>query len=91
MALCKICYHYKYTVDYVESLDSKTFKMLLNCIDRFTSQEMIRNFTVQDYPHMGKQRSKVHKEVFKVAYPEQMKKRIVTADDLLKKGFKGIK
>lgn len=91
MAVCKICYHYKYTVDYVESLDSKSFKMLLNAIERFTSQEMLREMTIADYPHMGKQRSKIHKEVFKVGYPEQMKKKIVTADDLLKKGFKGIK
>lgn len=92
MALCKICYHYNYTVEYVECLDSRTFRMLYNAIERFKSQDMITSMTVGDFSHMDKkQRSKLHKEVFKVAYPEQMKKRIVTADDLIKKGFKGLK
>jgi hypothetical protein len=66
--------------------------MLLDGIERFKSQEMIQGMTVGDFSHLDKkQRSKIHKEVFRVAYPEQMKKKIVTADDLLKKGFKGIK
>tara|TARA_R110002096_G_scaffold34017_3_gene97562 strand:- start:1064 stop:1240 length:177 start_codon:yes stop_codon:yes gene_type:complete len=56
------------------------------------SQNMLENFTVVDYPNMDKKtRSKIHKEVFKVAYPEQVKKKIVTADDLLKHGFEGLK
>jgi hypothetical protein len=66
--------------------------MLLRCIERFESQDMLRDMTVGDFSHMDKKaRSKLHKDVFKVAYPEQMKKKVVTADDLIKKGFKGLK
>jgi hypothetical protein len=90
--LLDICYHYKYKIDYVESLDTYEFNLLARGIHRMKSQNMLESFTVADYPNMeSKTRKKIHKEVFKVAYPEQMKKRIVTADDLLKHGFEGLK
>lgn len=48
------------------------------------NQEMLRAFTVSDYPQMKKaNREKVHRQVYKAAYPDQ-KKRVITTEDLKK-------
>lgn len=46
------------------------------------AQEMIRAMNVADYPHMKKtNREKLHKQVYKSAFPDQ-KKRSITTEDL---------
>jgi len=46
------------------------------------NQEMLRKLTIADYPDMKKSnREKVHRQVYKAAYPDQTK-RVVTVEDL---------
>ena len=72
-------------------MDNEVFKMLHRNIQRMKSQNMIESFTQVDFPNMSKEnRRKVHRETFQIAYPESLKKRTVTTDDLLKMGFKGM-
>jgi hypothetical protein len=46
------------------------------------SQEMLRLMNIADFPDMKKDaRSKMHRQVYKAAYPNQAKK-VVTVEDL---------
>jgi hypothetical protein len=50
--------------------------------DVLQAQEMLRAMNVADYPHMKKQgRDKLHRDVYKRAFPDQ-KKRVITTEDL---------
>lgn len=62
--------------------------MFYEVLNRKQHIEFLQALTTQDYPNMSKEdRRKLHRNVYKIAYPEQMKAKTVTADDLLRHGF----
>jgi len=68
----------------VENLDSYSFDLLYKCVNRFKSQEMLQTMSANDYPKLEqKSRRKMHTSVYKVAFPEAHKSRIMTMDDFI--------
>lgn len=52
-------------------MDLDTFYGYLDCIPSLTSQEILDNLTVSDWPHIGKKdRVSLHKKIYKSAYPK---------------------
>lgn len=71
-----------------ELLNLEAFKVqsLWECITMIEAQEQLKAFTVQDWSHMKKaQRTKLHKDLFKQAYPSEIrKKNYISPEELLK-------
>ncbi len=67
-------------------MESQKVDGLWECITMIEAQEQLKAFTVQDWSHMKKaQRTKLHKELFKKAYPSEIRqKNYITIDDLSK-------
>jgi hypothetical protein len=60
------------------------FTTYLQALEVIEAQEMLRAMNVADYPTLKKEsRSRLHKQVYKQAFPDQ-KKRVVTTEDLKK-------
>lgn len=56
----------------------------LKAAEVLEAQEMLRAMNVADYPHQKKEpRARLHRQVYKQAFPDQ-KKRVITTDDLKK-------
>ena len=51
---------------------------------RIISRKTLRDFTVTGFPYIStdKERRKLHRNVFKVAYPENFEQKIVKTSDL---------
>lgn len=58
-------------------------KYYLQAMDRIKARERLELMDAIQYPHMkNKERKKRHKEVFKRAYPENFKQKVVKLSDL---------
>jgi hypothetical protein len=56
---------------------------LLLGIKKIEARKMLIDFTTGDYPQMkSEDRSRLHRTTYKIAYPEAMKKRAVSASEL---------
>mgnify|MGYP007020005897 CR=1 FL=1 len=52
-------------------------------MQKIEARKMLRDFTVGDYPKLkSEDRSKIHRNTFKVGYPNAMKERAVKSSDL---------
>ena len=68
-------------------MDHVTFELLYEGIDRIRAKDMLNGFSVSTYPHMkSKDASKIHKNLFKLAYPS-VKDKIIKTTDVLKMGL----
>jgi hypothetical protein len=58
--------------------------MLYEGMHRIVARDMLRNFTIADYPYIQQRRDKrkIHKNVYKVAYPENFKQKVLKTTDL---------
>lgn len=64
-------------------MESDEFDVLTQGMEVIQSRKMIKDFTRADYPNMkDEDRKKIHRNIFKVAYPKSMKKRALRASDL---------
>lgn len=79
-----ICYHYKYTPDYVLNMDCDLFDLCFDHIGYMTNQQMLRDFKSNSYGNMtDKGRSEVHRKVMKLAYPDMFRRaQSVTTDQI---------
>lgn len=58
--------------------------MLYEGMHQITARQMLRQFTVADYPNISNRRDKrkLHKDVYRVAYPGNFEKRAIKTTDL---------
>lgn len=68
----------------IETVDSERVESLWQAITVIEAQEQLKQMSIADWPNMKKQqRSKIHKELFKQAYPSEIrKKNYITPEDL---------
>lgn len=68
----------------MDNLDYPTFNKLYEGMHQILAREMLRQFTVADYPNIQQRRDKrkLHKNVYRVAYPDNFKKRAIKTSDL---------
>ena len=60
------------------------FSVYLEAVEIIEAQEMLRAMNIADYPTMKKNdRQRLHRQVYKTAYPNE-KKRVITTQDLKK-------
>ena len=87
---CEICYHYPaYKLEDVLVMDEDTFDTLYGSLDVIAAKKMISDYTVSMYPHVKqKDRTKIHNNTTRIAFPKQFRKRIVTSDQLAMNGVK---
>lgn len=53
-------------------------------MDRIDARQTLKNFTVNDWTAMKtSERDKLHRNIFKVAYPDALKKRAVTSEQII--------
>jgi len=80
---CELCHYYGYKYDEVIELDFETFDTLHAGMNQLQARETLRDFTKHDWQNMKQQaRSKLHKSIFKVAYPREIKASAITTDKL---------
>lgn len=93
MKFAKVIRFYGLSFNEVMGLNSFEFSSLYLAIDSLESQEQLLALTAHDWPNMKReQRSKMHKSLYKSAYPsnfDKQKKYITT--DQLKGLFSGVK
>jgi hypothetical protein len=65
-------------------MDFQTFEKIYDGMHRILAKNMLRDFTVADYPYIknSKDKRKLHKNVYKIGYPEYFEERIVKTTDL---------
>lgn len=81
---CELCNFYGYKLSEVRALNHKDFTMLFYGMQRIESKNYLKSFNVSSFPTMkSEDRNKLHREIFKVAYPEHFIKRAVKTDDLV--------
>jgi len=52
-------------------------------MSQIKNREALEGFNVSAYPHMeDKSRDKIHRETYKIAFPKEFEKSIVTSDQL---------
>jgi len=81
---CELCNFYKYSLKEIKDLDHRDFTMLFYGMQQIEAKRCLRSFNVSDYPTLKQdERSKLHRNMYKVAYPEDFVKRAVKTDDLV--------
>jgi hypothetical protein len=75
-----------YKLDELAGLPKRTLEVMWECITIIEAQNQLKDLTSLDFPNMKKpQRQKLHKELYKLAYPSDVRsKNYITADDLKK-------
>ena len=65
-------------------MDFQTFNKLYDSMHRITAREMLRTFTTSDYPYINdkKSKKKLHRDVYKIAYPENFEEKVLKTTDL---------
>lgn len=65
--------------DDFEKMDCEDFDLYWFAMERIEAQEVLTKMNVSDYPHLNqKSREKIHREIFKKAYPTDSSKPITT-------------
>lgn len=65
------------------NLDLETFEILYSGMDRIKARDLLQSFTTQDWSQSKQEtRDRLHRKIFSVAYPDELKKKAVTADKL---------
>lgn len=67
-------------------LPQRQLNAMWECISILEAQEQLNKMSLMDWPNLKKdKRAKVHKELFKKAYPSEIrKKNYISAEDLAK-------
>lgn len=64
-------------------MDIETFEILYSGMESINARKLLQSFTTQDWSHSKQDsRDRLHRKIFAVAYPEELKKKAVTADKL---------
>jgi hypothetical protein len=85
---CELCHFYSYKYHEVTELDSETFDALYMGMERIKARNTLKDFRVSMYPKTSESaRSKLHKDIYQVAYKEEMVKQAVTTDQLVGGGY----
>lgn len=80
---CEICSYYNYKYDEVIKLDFDVFETLYDGMTQLKARDTIRDFTKHDWSNMKSQdRNKMHRKLYKIAYPLEFKESAVTTDKL---------
>lgn len=78
------------SVNEVKCLDINEFKTLWECITIIESQDMLKWLSCFDWPNMTKdQRSRLHKDLYKKAYPDIFKEKKELTPNLLASLMRG--
>lgn len=83
--LCKLTRFYPaYTIDALAKLPKRTLDVMWECITIIEAQDQLKMFNALDWPNMKKgQRQKLHKELYRQAYPSQLRaKNYISVQDL---------
>lgn len=63
-------------------MDAEDFKTMLICEETLSNRETLIDLRVADFPTIkSEERQKLHKDIYKKAYPNQ-KKKTLTFDDI---------
>lgn len=75
-----------YKISDLAELSSMTLDVMWQCITMIEAQEQLKAMTIADWPNMKKaQRQKLHKDLFRQAFPRALKqKNIIELSDLQK-------
>ena len=84
--VAKISYFYGISPVDIDDMENDRVMSLWDCITIIEAQEQLKMLSALDWPNMKKsQRTNFHKELFKKAYPSEIrKKNYVSIDDLKK-------
>lgn len=79
-----MAYFYSVPFSFIEELDVESFQKYWDAITIIEAQEMLNQITVADWPHMKKgSREKLHKGLYRKAYPSIFREqKQVSMDDL---------
>lgn len=70
-------------------MDFETVEVFWNLITRLEAQEMLKQFTLSDWPNMkNDKRQTLHRKLFRDAYPEKIK--TVTLEEYMKNSGGGL-
>lgn len=85
---CEICHFYNYKYHEVLELTSEVFDTLVIGMERLKARNTLKDFRVSMYSKTSESaRSKLHKDIYQVAYKEEMIKEAVTTDKLVGGGY----
>jgi hypothetical protein len=75
--LCKIAKFYPaYKISDLADVPKRTLDVMWECITIMEAQDQLKLFNALDWPNMKKQdRSKLHRELYRQAYPSALKKK----------------
>lgn len=64
-------------------MTTKDINLFHHMIHRKTNEKFLEKMTIADYPNMKREgKSKLHREIHKLAYPESHKLRIIKVEDI---------
>lgn len=84
MKACEICHYYPgYKLHEVTEMDEETFETLMAGIEVIESKKTLIGFQVNDFPTLKQSvRERVHRNLQRIAFPDDFKKSIVRTDQL---------
>jgi len=84
---CKLASFYPaYKIEDLAELPERQLRTMWECVTILEAQDQLKQMALMDWPHMKKaERTKLHKDLFKKAYPSEIrKKNYISADELAK-------
>lgn len=76
----------QYKYDDILQMPQKLFDTLKQVADRKSAIDKLNAMDATSYPYMDeKNRGKLHKSIFRIAFPEKFIERAVTTEDLMEK------
>ena len=87
---CELCRFYSISYFEVMNLDCDVFDTMYLGMETIKARETLSSFSSSDWSHMKQSdRSKMHRKIYAIAYPEEMKQKALTEDSLA--SFVGLK
>ena len=69
------------SLEEIDNMEVLEFNQLWNAITMIEAQAMLTDLTVQDYPHLKKQkRTQIHRKLSNLAYPARKKELMTTKE-----------
>lgn len=64
-------------------MSTKDINLFHHMIHRKNNIDFLEDMTIADYPNMSKtNKTKLHREIFKLAHPESQQERIIRVEDI---------
>lgn len=89
--LCKIAAFYSgYKIEDLADVPKRTLDIMWECITIIEAQDQLKMMNALDWPNMKKnQRQKLHRDLFKQAYPSSVKQKTVVDAEAFQRMFGG--